>query len=158
MRAKLLVVAFLIAACPGSQVLPDTSNPYAVARAVIQSAQLSLYAADSLFGLWASRQSDPARVAAATARYQTVRAAVSYGLSLALRAVDLAEKAKAKVELAVILKDADEAWKDLRGLLTVVFGQSSPPASAPASEPTRSPDKWKLPTLDDLPTSLIPLP
>jgi len=175
--AVALVLGSCSAHCPGTQVLPDPKNPYAVARFAVQGAQLALYGADALFNLWASTTKDPVKVAETTARYNMVRAAVTHGLSLALRAIDIAEKLKAEVDIKALLKDADLAWQDLRALIAAlkpepVFmatgsvvheqsGTTSAPTSVPAPAPAlkadaRAPKSYKVPSVKDLPKSLLP--
>lgn len=140
----LVCLVVLIAGCPHNGAGP-VINPYSVARAAIQTAQLSLIVADGVFDTWAATQTDPAKVAEVKAKYVKVRTCVADGLRLAMDAVGIAEAAGQKVDIAQILAQAEVAYQDLLKLLKDL-------KSGPASAPT-----LKVPALfEKLPPTLIP--
>jgi len=139
----------LIAGCPHNGAGP-VINPYSVARAAIQAAQLSLLVADGVFDTWAATQADPAKVAEVRAKYVKVRTAVADGLRLAMDAVAIAESVAQKLDIAQILAQAEVAYQDLLRLLKDL-------KSAPTSGPTSAPAALKVPALfEKLPPTLIP--
>jgi hypothetical protein len=140
----------LTASCPHNGPGP-VINPYSVARAAIQAAQLTLLVSDGVFDTWAAAQTNPVKVAAARAKYVKVRTCVADSLRLAMDAVAIAEAVGQKVDLAQILAQAEVAYQDLLKLLKdLKSGPASTPASAPAP-------KVELPELfEKLPPTLIP--
>lgn len=149
-RSKAALLAlFLLVGCPGPSGKVD---PYITARAVISGAQMSLTLADGIFMQWAVTQTDPAKVKAATEKFNYIKLCVADGLRIANDAVNVAEAAKAPVDITKIMDQAEIAWKDLRVFLTDLLGKPKPPASAPAKA-VKAEKKFDV---SILPESLLP--
>ena len=158
--SSVALITLFLCSCPhngAGPVGPTKTDPYAIARAVIQGAQLSLFVADGVFEQWALQQTDQEKVKAARAKYTHIRTAVVDGLRLALDAVNIAQQAATDPDLSKILLQADAAWQDLKALLTDLLGKTPvppPPSSAPAKVVAK--EKYKTFTVADLPVSFVP--
>lgn len=156
-RARLLLVALLLlVGCPGPGGKVD---PYATARTVINSMQFSVSFADAIFNQWAIKQTDPAKVKAASEKYAYIRLLVLDGLQAALKGVDIAEQAKKDPDMTKLMDQAELAWKDVRVFLADLLKTPAPPP--PTTQPTDPALRAKLKLekvfgVKDLPETLLP--
>lgn len=144
----------LLTACPhnGPDVATPEKDPYAIARAVVQTAQLSLLAADGVFEIWAGF-AEPAKATEARVTYTKIRTAVVDGLKVAMDGINIAESQKEGLDLPKLLAQAEAAYQDLRAFLGILTGG----ASSQPSPRSGFGAKYKAPAVQDLPPSLLPV-
>jgi hypothetical protein len=131
MRPITLVLALFLTLAVGlgahcQQPSTPTSNPYIIARAVVQSAQIAVDTADATFNLWCGFASE--KCAAVRQKYSALRLDVVDALAVVLSAIDLAETAGTSLDMTKLMLQAEVAWQALVKFLTDL-GVS--PSSAP---------------------------
>ena len=138
MKKTLVLLAFLIMGCPDETGKVD---PYLTARNIINQKHLPIAVADSIFGMWCSKQTDQEKLKATQEKYQKIKAAVLNGLQVALEGVNIAEQAQKDPNLTDLMDRANDAWTSLRTFLEELLGEPKGTASI-------SPDEASQPATD----------
>jgi hypothetical protein len=156
-----IMAAVLLTACPHNTPDPNTpqKDPYAIARAVIQGAQLTLLGADGVFEITVAFM-DPAKVPDIRKDYLRIRAAVVAGLKIASDGVDVAESQKAGFDIVKLLAQAETAYQDILKFLGDLKAPAGPTSRAVYGVAKYGTSKWgekyKDPELEKLPKTLLP--
>lgn len=137
-RWSMLIPFLIVTSCAHCPV--SGSNPYNVARAVIQAAQLALNVAAGVFASFGSPSSQP--------QFIQISTAVADGLKLALDGVNVAEEQKSGFDLNKLMANAESSYQDLRAFLTALQGRSGPTTKRGLRQFT----------VKDLPPTLLPPP
>lgn len=147
MRKALLLSIFLIACNHNT---PTPANPYAIARAIVQGAQIAVTVADAYFSIWAQNSSDPASVPTVQAEYNQIKMDVINAIQVAFSAINLAEDQSQGIDVTKLMTDAEAAWQKL---YTFLQGLG---VKVPTSMSVKIKTQKHLVTINYIPKTLLP--